>query len=183
MKKIAFALSLITVIFCISACGSMLNSENTPAVDNTTSQAEQTETQQKQSETQSVTSTTTEENTTTTQTELPLQPFEPQDVSDETISSIQTYNDYLIMFNKIIEDYLNNYQEVFVGTPLYDEVTFENMKQQYADAFESQKDMYGEQGDMPIIGRESIIEYLITYRDSLKDATDRMKKTMDEIYS
>jgi hypothetical protein len=86
MKKIAFALSLITVIFCISACDSMLNSENTPAVDNTTSQVEQTEKQQEQSDAEIVQTTAAEETETTAQTESNKEP---------TLFSVQELNDLL----------------------------------------------------------------------------------------
>jgi hypothetical protein len=86
MKKIAFALSLITIIFCISACGSLPNSENASAVDNTASQAEQTEKQQEQSETEAVLTTAAEETETTTQTESNKEP---------TLFSVQELNDLL----------------------------------------------------------------------------------------
>jgi hypothetical protein len=83
MKKIAFTLSLITVIFCISACGSMLNSENASVADNTTSQIEQTEKQQEQSETEAV-QTTVAETEISTQTESNKEPslFSVQELND-----------------------------------------------------------------------------------------------------
>ena len=49
-------------------------------------------------------------------------------MSDETIKSIQTYPDYLVMYRKIIEDYLSNYEGVVKGTILYNEMVFDNMK-------------------------------------------------------
>ncbi|MDU6560736.1 MAG: hypothetical protein E6522_07515, partial [Streptococcus vestibularis] len=36
--------------------------------------------------------------------------FNPQDTSDATIRSISTYNDYLTMYSKIVDEYLTNYQ-------------------------------------------------------------------------
>ncbi|WP_342988964.1 hypothetical protein [Streptococcus salivarius] len=35
--------------------------------------------------------------------------FNPQDTSDATIESISTYNDYLTMYSKIVDEYLTNY--------------------------------------------------------------------------
>ncbi|MDA5540855.1 hypothetical protein PIG84_01200 [Streptococcus thermophilus] len=44
--------------------------------------------------------------------------FNPQDTSDATIESISTYNDYLTMYSKIVDEYLTNYQNAVAGTVL-----------------------------------------------------------------
>ncbi|MDR0951301.1 MAG: hypothetical protein LBM18_00030 [Oscillospiraceae bacterium] len=108
--------------------------------------------------------------------------FSPQDVSDETIKSIETYNDYLAMFQKIVDDYLTNYEDAIKGTILYDEATFANMKIQYADAVEQQKEIYGILGNAPIIGKDELVEYLIDFRDNLKESTDTLKQSMSGLY-
>ena len=46
--------------------------------------------------------------------------FNPQDVSDATIESIKTYEDYLIMNEKIIDNYYTEADEAFKGTVLED---------------------------------------------------------------
>ena len=70
----------------------------------------------------------------TTTPEVPEQAFEPQDVSDETIKSIKTYDDYLVMNQMIIDDYLTNYEAAIKGTVLWSEKTFADMKKTYEDA-------------------------------------------------
>ena len=56
--------------------------------------------------------------------------FNPQDTSDATIESISTYNDYLTMYSKIVDEYLTNYQNAVAGTVLDDANTIEQMKQE-----------------------------------------------------
>lgn len=107
------------------------------------------------------------------------QVFSPQDVSDATIESIQTYNDYLVMYQMIIEDYFSNYEAVVKDTILYDADSFAEMKKTYEDSFEQQKDMYGSMGDMKIIGKETLVEFLINYRDSLKEFTDNLANSVN----
>jgi hypothetical protein len=104
--------------------------------------------------------------------------FVPQDVSDETIGSINTYNDYLAMYWKIVEDYFANYEDAIRDTVLWDEATFTEMKKSYEESYESQKDMYGSMGDMPLVGKDDLVEFLIEYRDSLAKATDSIKASL-----
>ena len=104
--------------------------------------------------------------------------FSPQDVSDATINSIQTYDDYLLMYKKITEDYIANYEAVVKDTLLYSEEAFATMKQQYDAAFESQKTMYGSMGNTDLIGKDELVEFLISYRDGLKEVTDAMEETL-----
>jgi hypothetical protein len=101
--------------------------------------------------------------------------FSPRDVSNNTIKSIETYNDYLLMYQKIIEDYLSNYESAVKGTILYDKDTFADMKRQYAEAFEQQKDMYGSYGNAKLMGKDSLVHVLISYRDSLKSSVDMFR--------
>lgn len=104
--------------------------------------------------------------------------FEPKDVTDETIKSIRTYDDYLAMYRAIIEDYYASYELVIKDTILYSEEAFANMKKQYDDSFEQQKDTYGAMGKSLIIGKDSIVEFLIRYRDGLKEAIDRIAESL-----
>ena len=65
--------------------------------------------------------------------------FNPQDTSDATIESISTYNDYLTMYSKIVDEYLTNYQNAVAGTVLDDANTIEQMKQESLKSLEEQK--------------------------------------------
>jgi hypothetical protein len=99
--------------------------------------------------------------------------FSPQDVSDETISSIKTYNDYLTMYQAITEDYLVNYEAAIAGTALSSDAAFQAMRDGYNESFEAQKATYGKLGDAPLIGvKDELVESLISYRDTLKEMTD-----------
>lgn len=106
-------------------------------------------------------------------------PFEPKDVSDETIKSIKTYDDYLAMYMLIIEDYLANYEAVIKDTILYDAETFAEMRKQYDNAFEQQKGMYGAMGKQQIVGKSDLVDFLIEYRDSLKELTDNIEESLN----
>lgn len=65
--------------------------------------------------------------------------FNPQDTSDATIENISTYNDYLTMYSKIVDEYLTNYQNAVAGTVLDDANTIEQMKQESLKSLEEQK--------------------------------------------
>ena len=89
--------------------------------------------------------------------------FNPQDTSDTTIESISTYNDYLTMYSKIVDEYLTNYQNAVAGTVLDDANTIEQMKQEY-----------GPMGNTKIVGKDSLVEFLKNYRNGLKEYTDNI---------
>ena len=90
--------------------------------------------------------------------------FNPQDTSDATIRSISTYNDYITMYSKIVDEYLTNYQNAVAGTVLDDANTIEQMKQE----------TYGAMGNTKIIGKDSLVEFLKNYRNGLKEYTDNI---------
>ena len=100
--------------------------------------------------------------------------FNPQDTSDATIESISTYNDYLTMYSKIIDEYLTNYQNAVAGTVLDDSNTIEQMKQESLKSLEEQKKEYGPMGNTKIVGKDSLVEFLKNYRNGLKDYTDNI---------
>ena len=97
--------------------------------------------------------------------------FNPQDTSDATIESISTYNDYLTMYSKIVDEYLTNYQNAVAGTVLDDANTIEQMKQ---ESLEEQKKEYGPMGNTKIVGKDSLVEFLKNYRNGLKEYTDNI---------
>lgn len=100
--------------------------------------------------------------------------FNPQDTSDATIGSISTYNDYLTMYSKIVDEYLTNYQNAVAGTVLDDANTIEQMKQETLKSLEEQKKEYGAMGNTKIIGKDSLVEFLKNYRNGLKEYTDNI---------
>jgi hypothetical protein len=105
--------------------------------------------------------------------------FNPQDVSDETIASISTYDDYLLMYQMIIEDYFVQYEAAIKDTVLYSEETFAGLKKGYYDAFEQQKEAYGQIGKMKIVGKDTLVDFLISYRDSLKEAVESIVESLN----
>ena len=100
--------------------------------------------------------------------------FNPQDTSDTTIESISTYNDYLTMYSKIVDEYLKNYQNAVAGTVLDDANTIEQMKQESLKSLEEQKKEYGPMGNTKIVGKDSLVEFLKNYRNGLKEYTDNI---------
>ncbi|MGL5972505.1 MAG: hypothetical protein ACRCZK_02125 [Oscillospiraceae bacterium] len=116
--------------------------------------------------------------TTNTPTTAPDTIFSPQDVSDATIKSIQTYDDYLAMYKFVIMDYIDNYEKVLKGTILYSEDTFTTMKKQYDEAFEAQSKQYKSLGKSKIVGKDTFVDSVISYRDSLKEITESMAEIL-----
>lgn len=104
--------------------------------------------------------------------------FNPQDVSDQTIQSIQTYDDYLKMYYKIIENYFSDYEAVIKGTVLYDETAFQKMKESIEQAYDSQVNQYDAIRNNKIIGKDELVKYLIEYRDGLQKTIDTLKKSL-----
>lgn len=100
--------------------------------------------------------------------------FNPQDTSDTTIESISTYNDYLTMYSKIVDEYLTNYQNAVAGTVLDDANTIEQMKQESLKSLEEQKKEYGPMGNTKIVGKDSLVEFLKNYCNGLKEYTDNI---------
>jgi len=78
-----------------------------------------------------------------------------------------------------VDDYLTNYEAAIKGTVLWSEDIFSDMKKTYEDAFEQQREMYGSMGTMPLVGKDALVEYLINYRDSLKEMTDALNNSLN----
>ncbi len=107
--------------------------------------------------------------------------FSPQDVSDKTIESINTYGDYLIMYRKIIDDYLSNYESALQGTLLYSESTFQEMKDDVDKSFAEQENEYGSMKNKQIVGKSHLVDFLKNYRDSLKEYTDSLADSLNAL--
>ena len=119
-----------------------------------------------------------EEDTASDEADASERVFDPQDVSDETIESIETYGDYLIMYEMIIDDYYSNLEDTLKGTILYDEATFKQMRDELDESFKQQEEEYGEMKDMKIVGKESLVQFLKDYRDSLQEVVDTYAETL-----
>ena len=104
--------------------------------------------------------------------------FEPQDVSDQTIESIQTYEVYLKMYYKIIEDYFAQYEDALRDTVLFNEETFQQVKDTQIESYNQQKTQFESIKNKRIIGREDLIKYLKGLRDNLKKYVDDLKASL-----
>ena len=104
--------------------------------------------------------------------------FNPQDVSDTTIESIKTYEDYLIMNEKIIDNYYTEADEAFKGTVLEDSAAIQELKDSTKKEMEDLKKQYGPLKKAPIQGREEVIKTLKDYRDNLHEQVEQWKASL-----
>ena len=104
--------------------------------------------------------------------------FNPQDVSDETIESIQTYEDYLTMYEKIVDNYYTEADEAFKGTALEDSASIQELKDSTKKEMEEQKKQYGPLKKAPIQGKEEVIKTLKDYRDNLHEQVEQWKASL-----
>ena len=104
--------------------------------------------------------------------------FTPQDVSDTTIESIKTYEDYLIMNEKIIDNYYTEADEAFKGTVLEDSVAIQEQKDSTKKEMEDLKKQYGPLKKAPIQGKEEVIKALKDYRDNLHEQVEQWKASL-----
>lgn len=104
--------------------------------------------------------------------------FNPQDVSDTTIESIKTYEDYLIMNEKIIDNYYTEADEAFKGTVLEDSAAIQELKDSTKKEMEDLKKQYGPLKKAPIQGKEEVITTLKDYRDNLHEQVEQWKASL-----
>ena len=156
-KLALIAITALSVLF-LSACSSK---------EDTTSTSSTTESTNLVSSTETVASSSSS-------TEAVNSDFNPTDTSDSTIESIVTYNDYLKMYEAIVNEYISNYEAVVSQYGLGDAESYQSMRDSVTSSVETQKETYGSLGNARITGKESIVEYLKDYRDSLKSYTDQM---------
>ena len=104
--------------------------------------------------------------------------FNPQDVSDTTIESIKTYEDYLTMFQKIVDNYYTEADQAFKGTALEDSASIQELKDSTKKEIEEKKKQYGPLKKAPIQGKEEIIQFLKDYRDNLHQQVEQWKASL-----
>ena len=166
-KNCLFTFSVILLSIALTGCSASKNLINTAknisgGVTSKSSSSSTTSSSSSSSTTSSSSSSVSSSN------------FNPQDTSDATIRSISTYNDYITMYSKIVDEYLTNFQNAVAGTVLDDANTIEQMKQETLKSLEEQKKEYGAMGNKKIIGKDSLVEFLKNYRNGLKEYTDNI---------
>lgn len=102
--------------------------------------------------------------------------FHPQDTSDETIKSIKTYNDYIVMYAKILEEYFISVEDVYKKMGTFNEEELNNLFNDTQKQIEDVKKSYGLHGYLPIVGKDELAEYLMRNRDYLNDYIERLKE-------
>lgn len=116
--------------------------------------------------------------TTTTSTELVTSESNSNSVqiSDSEIESIQTYNDYITVYGKIVEAYIENYKAKMNEYAIVDETTFQSMKAGVEQSLKEQKKSFGNMGTKKVIGKENLVKFLKSYRDQLQTYVDNIGK-------
>ena len=95
-------------------------------------------------------------------------------VSDSEIESIQTYNDYITVYGKIVSAYIENYKTKMNEYAVVDETVFQSMKAGVEQGLNDQKKSFGKMGTKKIIGKENMVKYLKNYRDQLQSYVDNI---------
>lgn len=77
-----------------------------------------------------------------------------------------------------MDDYIANYESVIKGTVLYDEASFQEMKDGMDEAFEEQEKQYGATKNAPLVGKDDLVKFLKEYRDNLQTMVDTYEETL-----
>lgn len=178
-KNCLFTFSVILLSIALTGCSASKNLINTAknisgGVTSKSSSSSTTSSSSSSSITSSSSSSSSSSTISSSSSSVSSSNFNPQDTSDATIRSISTYNDYITMYSKIVDEYLTNYQNAVAGTVLDDVNTIEQMKQETLKSLEEQKKEYGAMGNTKIIGKDSLVEFLKNYRNGLKEYTDNI---------
>lgn len=119
---------------------------------------------------------TTHPTTTTTTTTMEAESlFTPSDTSDETISKIETYKDYLEMYGKIVEEYLLNFENKLKSLGLYTEEYFTQISSENIARYKDTIRQY-ESFRKTKLGKfkSGFVKFLINLRDNLKKYVDNL---------
>lgn len=130
-----------------------------------------------QSSTASSTEVSTTEASSSGET-APVADFVPADSTDATIESIATYNDYLEMYEFIVNEYVTNYENMVSQHGLGDDATYQAMRDSVTQSVDEQKAQYGPLGNAPIVGKDGIVQFLKEYRDSLQQQINDMSAAL-----
>ena len=164
IKKVCRLALLCLSVSTLVACGSLSEKTSSSSSEN------QTEASSSSSEKKGLLAKAKEK--------LSSSDFNPQDVSDTTIESIKTYEDYLIMNEKIIDNYYTEADEAFKGTVLEDSAAIQELKDSTKKEMEDLKKQYGPLKKAPIQGKEEVIKALKDYRDNLHEQVEQWKASL-----
>ena len=106
--------------------------------------------------------------------------FRPKDSSDSTIEKIKTYEDYLTMYQFIVNEYITNYEAVVTQYGLGDAETYKSIRQGVVDSVKEQKKQYGSMKKTMIIGKKDLVQFLKDYRDKLKEFVNQMSQGLQQ---
>jgi len=178
-KNCLFTFSVILLSIALTGCSASKSLINTAknisgGVTSKSSSSSTTSSSSSSSSSSTTSSSSSSSTTSSSSSSVSSSNFNPQDTSDATIRSISTYNDYITMYSKIVDEYLTNLQNAVAGTVLDDANTIEQMKQETLKSLEEQKKEYGAMGNTKIIGKDSLVEFLKNYRNGLKEYTDNI---------
>lgn len=100
--------------------------------------------------------------------------FDSEEISDETINSIETYEDYLNKYHKIVDIFLVEYEAVFKKAGMDTDGTFASMKETYNQQLEEQKEQYASFGAEALTHKETFVQSLTQFRDNAKEALENV---------
>lgn len=95
-------------------------------------------------------------------------------VSNEEIERIETYNDYITVYGKIVNNYIDNYKAKMDEYGLGDDATYQSLKDGVDQGVQEQKNIYGAMGSQKIIGKSELVTFLKEYRDELQAVVDSL---------
>ncbi|HFR3894895.1 hypothetical protein ACEE44_07270 [Streptococcus sp. 32226D021BW] len=160
MKKLTFLTLTALSVFALAACSTTEPSKK-EATDTSSS----------------VTQSSSEQATSTSDTASATD-FVPTDSTDATIESIETYDDYLEMYEFIVNEYVTNYENMVSQHGLGDDATYQAMRDSVTQSVDEQKAQYGLFGNAPIVGKDGIVQFLKEYRDSLQQQINDMSAAL-----
>ena len=143
-----------------------------------TSSSSSSSTEESSTSSSTSSSSSTAESTTAESSTTVVSSFNPVDTSDATIESIATYDDYLTMYQLIVNEYLSNYEAAMAQYGLTDATTFQSMRDGVEEGIAQQKQAYGAMRKSPIVGKSDLVQFLKDYRDELNSYVAQMSSAL-----
>ncbi|MGF0047736.1 hypothetical protein ACQRD4_06700 [Streptococcus hyointestinalis] len=143
-----------------------------------TSSSSSSSTEESSTSSSTSSSSSTAESTTAESSTTVVSSFNPVDTSDATIESIATYDDYLTMYQLIVNEYLSNYEAAMAQYGLTDATTFQSMRDGVEEGIAQQKQAYGAMRKSPIVGKSDLVQFLKDYRDELNAYVAQMSSAL-----
>ena len=143
-----------------------------------TSSSSSSSTEESSTSSSTSSSSSTAESTTAESSTTVVSSFNPVDTSDATIESIATYDDYLTMYQLIVNEYLSNYEAAMAQYGLTDATTLQSMRDGVEEGIAQQKQAYGAMRKSPIVGKSDLVQFLKDYRDELNAYVAQMSSAL-----